>query len=142
MINGRRQPSCGGTSRMMREYQVRICERLGVKFPGPTRQIRRLPRRKIGGRSSCNRRPRGPLRPSAVSIDWGELADRIGVPEVTFHALRHTHASQLIASGIDIVTISKRLGHANPNVTLGIYAHMFTTDDSKCAAAINAALKG
>ena len=40
MIYGRRQPSCGGTSRMMREYQVRFCERLGVKFPGPTRQIR------------------------------------------------------------------------------------------------------
>ena len=38
MINGRRQPSCDGTSRMMREYQVRICERLGVTFPGPTRQ--------------------------------------------------------------------------------------------------------
>src|ERR1700746_2302732 len=35
--NGRRQPSHGGTSRMMREYQVRICERLGVQFPGPTR---------------------------------------------------------------------------------------------------------
>ena len=39
MINGRRQPSSGGTSRMMREYQVRICERLGVQFPGPTRQF-------------------------------------------------------------------------------------------------------
>ena len=38
MFNGRRQPSHGGTSRMMREYQVRICERLGVKFLGPTRQ--------------------------------------------------------------------------------------------------------
>src|SRR5262245_24052930 len=38
MFNGRRQPSCGGTSRMMRECQVRICEGLGVKFPGPTRQ--------------------------------------------------------------------------------------------------------
>ena len=35
MFNGRRQPSCGGTSRMTRECQVRICERLGVKFPGP-----------------------------------------------------------------------------------------------------------
>ena len=35
IFNGRRQPSCGGTRRMMREYQVRICERLGVKFPGP-----------------------------------------------------------------------------------------------------------
>ncbi len=38
MFSGRRQPSCGGTSRMMREYHVRFCERLGVKFPGPTRQ--------------------------------------------------------------------------------------------------------
>jgi hypothetical protein len=37
IFNGRRQPSCGDTSRMTRECQVRICERLGVKFPGPTR---------------------------------------------------------------------------------------------------------
>src|SRR5215831_16705099 len=40
MFSGRRQPSCDGTSRMTRECQVRICERLGVKFPGPTRQSR------------------------------------------------------------------------------------------------------
>src|SRR6516162_3314467 len=38
MINGRRQPSRGDTSRMTRECQVRFCERLGVQFPGPTRQ--------------------------------------------------------------------------------------------------------
>src|SRR5260370_36050342 len=36
----RRQPSRGGTSRMMREYHVRICERLGGKFPRATRQKR------------------------------------------------------------------------------------------------------
>src|SRR3979490_2246539 len=41
MFNGRRQPSRGGTSRMTRECQVRFCEGLGVKFPGPTRQSRR-----------------------------------------------------------------------------------------------------
>jgi hypothetical protein len=41
MFNGRRQPSCGGTSRMTRECQVRFCERLGVKFPGPTRRVSR-----------------------------------------------------------------------------------------------------
>ena len=40
MFSGRRQPSCDGTSRMTRECQVRICERLGVKFPGPTRHAR------------------------------------------------------------------------------------------------------
>jgi hypothetical protein len=45
MFNGRRQPSRGGTSRMMREYQIRFCERLGVKFPGPTRH---KPRRRSG----------------------------------------------------------------------------------------------
>jgi len=37
-FSGRRQPSRDGTSRMMREYQVRICGGLGVKFPWPTRQ--------------------------------------------------------------------------------------------------------
>ena len=42
MFNGRRQPSCDGTSRMMREYQVRICEGLGVQFPGPTRLVSRV----------------------------------------------------------------------------------------------------
>jgi hypothetical protein len=44
MFNGRRQPSRGGTSRMTRECQVRFCERLGVKFPGPTRHSRRFDR--------------------------------------------------------------------------------------------------
>ena len=41
MFSGRRQPSCGGTSRISREAYVRFCERLGVKFPGPTRPRRR-----------------------------------------------------------------------------------------------------
>jgi len=37
-LAGRRQPSLSGTSRMRRESHVRICERLGVQFPGPTRR--------------------------------------------------------------------------------------------------------
>jgi len=40
------------------------------------------------------------------------------MPDVTFHGLRHTHASQLIDQHVDIVTISKRLGHAKPDITL------------------------
>src|SRR5450631_1375390 len=38
-----RQPSIDGTSRMMREYQVQICEWLGMKFPGPTRHVGFVP---------------------------------------------------------------------------------------------------
>ena len=51
-----------------------------------------------------------------------------------FPALRHKHASQLIAHG-SILTISKRLGHAKPSVTLAVYADMFTSDDRKEALA-------
>ena len=81
-----------------------------------------------------------PLSPNAISAAWADLAESIGMPQVTFHALRHTHASQLIDEGVDIVTISKRLGHAKPDITLRIYAHLFRKDDGKAAAAINAAL--
>ena len=82
-----------------------------------------------------------PQAPSAVSRAGGHVAGDLGKPEITFHGRRHTHASQLIDAGVDIVTISKRLGHASPDVTLRVYAHLFRRDD-KAAAAINAALAG
>jgi integrase len=81
-----------------------------------------------------------PFRLTAVSVAWAAFAACIGMPEITFHALRHTHASQLIAQGVDVVTISKRLGHANPNITLAVYAHLFATDDRRASAAIDRAL--
>jgi integrase len=79
-----------------------------------------------------------PLAPNAASARFTEFAKRIAMPEITFHGLRHTHASQLIDAGVDIVTISKRLGHSKPDITLRVYAHLFRNDDSKAAAAINA----
>ena len=44
--------------------------------------------------------------------------------DITFHALRHTHASILLSKGIQLLTVSKRLGHADPNITLKTYAHI------------------
>jgi integrase len=52
-----------------------------------------------------------------------------GLPHVTLHTLRHTHASQLIASGMDILTVSRRLGHASPTITLSVYGHLLTSED-------------
>ena len=68
------------------------------------------------------------------------IAKAEGFPDVTLHALRHTHASQLIDAGLDVVTIARRLGHASPNVTLAVYAHLFRQRDDKAAAAVNAAV--
>jgi integrase len=70
---------------------------------------------------------------------WTDLAAAVKLP-VTFHALRHTHASRLIDAGLDVVTVSKRLGHSSPTVTLQIYAHLFRKRDDKSAAAINTAV--
>ena len=80
------------------------------------------------------------LSPGAFTNEWTEIANSIGLSGVTLHALRHTHASMLIAGGLDVVTVSKRLGHASPNVTLRVYAHLFRQRDDKAAEAINTAL--
>ncbi|MCA9840462.1 MAG: tyrosine-type recombinase/integrase, partial [Trueperaceae bacterium] len=44
---------------------------------------------------------------------------------INFHALRHWQASMLIEEGWDIREISRRLGHADPSITLRIYTHLF-----------------
>lgn len=59
-----------------------------------------------------------PLLPNNVTRRWQDVCASRGLPQVMFHALRHTHASALIADGIDVVKISRRLGHADPTVTL------------------------
>ncbi|EOV1464691.1 site-specific integrase [Listeria immobilis] len=49
---------------------------------------------------------------------------KAGITEISLHALRHTHASVLLAEGVSIHTISSRLGHADVGVTQTTYAHV------------------
>lgn len=80
------------------------------------------------------------LNPSKISGRWREVVKSRQLPKVTFHALRHAHASALIAAGLDVVTVSRRLGHASPSLTLNVYSHLFVNNDDRAAAAIEAAL--
>jgi integrase len=82
----------------------------------------------------------GPAGTADLSKSWRRTVEALGLPAVNFHGLRHSHASQLIDAKLDLATISKRLGHANPGVTLRTYAHRFKTDDAAAADIINAAL--
>jgi integrase len=82
-----------------------------------------------------------PLKPHTISRAWQRVVVAKGLPAVTFHALRHTHASMLIRAGVDILTISRRLGHGQPSVTLNVYGHLIGGADEAAAAAIEGVLK-
>ena len=68
----------------------------------------------------------------------GKACERAGLQGVTCHSLRHTFASILIAQGRDPVFVSRQLGHANPAITLRVYAHLF--DAARHAREARAAL--
>ena len=71
--------------------------------------------------------------PHRISNRVAELMKKAGITGVGLHGLRHTHASELLSQGVPITAVSKRLGHANPNVTMLIYAHALDADDAAAA---------
>jgi integrase len=65
-----------------------------------------------------------PMQSSDVlRTDLHPALRRTGIRQVRFHDPRHSFASNLLAAGVDIVTVSKALGHANVHITLVTYAH-------------------
>lgn len=54
-----------------------------------------------------------------------------GLEKIRIHDLRHSHASLLIHHGVDIVVISKRLGHENITTTLDTYSHLYPNQEYK-----------
>jgi integrase len=76
------------------------------------------------------------LIPTSVSHAWRKAVGG----KWKFHALRHTHASALIAAGLDLISISRRLGHSSPTVTLRVYGHLFHSKDNLAADAIGKVL--
>lgn len=55
------------------------------------------------------------------------------LPEIRLHDLRHTNASHLVAAGVDIETVARRLGHSRPSFTLDVYGHAIESMDDKAA---------
>lgn len=78
--------------------------------------------------------------PRPFSKEFAREAEAAGVGHVTFHGLRHTHISHLLRSGVPVHVVSARAGHANPAVTLNIYAHMMPGQQEGAAAIVDAAL--
>lgn len=53
-----------------------------------------------------------------------KIATKANLATITLHGFRHTHASLLFASGVDVKQVQARLGHSDINTTLNIYTHV------------------
>jgi len=76
-----------------------------------------------------------PMRPDSVGQAFHRLVDKAGVPVIRLHDLRHTHASHLLAAGINVKVVSERLGHASVSFTLDTYGHVMPGQQAEAAAA-------
>jgi len=78
-----------------------------------------------------------PYAHSNTERTWKHILIEAGLPPRHLHALRHTHATELLASGVPLLEVSKRLGHSKPSVTLDLYGHAIKGYDDKIAQLVS-----
>jgi integrase len=84
----------------------------------------------------CNTIGRG-LDYRDVGEDFRQTLKRASISSagpLTLHSLWHGFASLLIANGLNVVYVSRQLGHAHPGITLEVYSHLFAQRDHAVAA--------
>ena len=75
-----------------------------------------------------------PLKPDSVSETVSRLCRMLGLPKgASLHTVRHSHASLLLEKGVDLATVSERLGHSSVATTAAIYSHAIRGKDRAAA---------
>ena len=64
-----------------------------------------------------------PYEPRTYQDLFKRCVRKAGIADANFHSLRHTFATRCMEQGMDVVTLSRLLGHANPSITLDKYGH-------------------
>lgn len=82
-----------------------------------------------------------PLPHSTVHKSLQDVCRRLDLPLIGTHGFRHLHATLLLSKGLPVTAVSARLGHANPQVTMTVYAHALPQQDQEAADLIGAALE-
>ena len=107
-----------------------------------------LEQRLLMGAGYCDRdlvfsRPDGePWNPDSVGRAFARAVARTDLKRIRLHDLRHTHATHLLAAGVNMKVVSERLGHATVGFTLDTYGHVLPGQQADAAAAVAALVDG
>ena len=91
-----------------------------------------------GGEYVFHTRNGGVWNTHNVERAWRAILDKAEVQRKHFHALRHTHATQLLANYVPLIEVSRRLGHSKPSITLDLYGHAIPGYDKKIPEKVQA----
>lgn len=79
-----------------------------------------------------------PVSYLSVRAKFKSCAFRLYGDGYSFHSIRHLHATLLLENGEELEAVSKRMGHANINITAGIYSHILDKRNKKMQSSLNA----
>ena len=83
-----------------------------------------------------------PMHPDTIGKWFKPYIEKLGLPIIKFHGIRHTNATLMIANNVDIATVSARLGHASINTTIKYYVHPLEKNMRKAAYVLQDLLIG
>ncbi|TIS75451.1 MAG: site-specific integrase, partial [Mesorhizobium sp.] len=82
-----------------------------------------------------------PIQPRSLTHEWVRVLGNTALPRIRFHDLRHTHATQMLSSGVHPKVASERLGHSTIGITLDLYSHVMPGMQADAAEQVDAALQ-
>ncbi len=74
-----------------------------------------------------------PIHPDSLTSWLHKFIEKNHLPYTNVHSLRHTNATLLIANGVNVATVSKRLGHSSSDTTTRTYIHAIKSADEAAA---------
>ncbi len=77
-----------------------------------------------------------PIHPDSVTSYFNDFSKKYDLQHINPHAFRHTYSSILIAGNIDVVTVSKSLGHQKVSTTTNMYSHLIAQREAEVADCI------
>jgi integrase len=73
---------------------------------------------------------------------WERLVKKYEMPYITFHDLRHTHASMLLQQKVHPKVVSERLGHSSISITMDTYSHLMPNIQAESIEGLDRVIKG